>query len=205
MYGSSHDLLNKSRELEQKHIDIFRKKLKQGTYFNKVNMTNNEFEIANFLCKKSSILRDKISNYEEENLLIENTNLNSVQLHKEMFWEATSNTRLFHANIDLIDFRFVENGKMSEPFILTIYNNSTEKIKLKWILNKEINVSSLTKSYNMFADPNLIFIVTPEEAVVNYNSSAEFKVFFKPNQQEYYFFTQLTCLGTINSNYDKEK
>lgn len=202
LYGSSHDLLNKSKELEQKHIEIFRKKLKLGTYYNKLKISNNEMEIGNFLSKKST-LKDKLLTSDEEHS--DNLILNSVQLHKEMFWESTSNTRLFHSNVELIDFRFVENGKLSEPYILTIYNNSTEKIKLKWILNKEITVSSLTKSYNMFADPNLIFIVTPEEAIINYNSSAEFKIFFKPNQQEFYFFTHLTCLGTILTNYDKEK
>jgi len=177
--------------------------LRLGTYYNK-SSGHNDFELSNFLKRKSSVIRDKISVVEEDNP-VENISLNSVEMHKEMFWENTSNTRLFHSNVDLIDFRYVEHAKLSDPYILTIYNNSTEKIKLKWILNKEISVSSLTKSYNMFTDPNLIFIVSPEEAVVNYNSSAEFKVYFKPNQQEFYFFTQLTCLGTMLTNNYKDR
>ena len=57
-----------------------------------------------------------------------------VILHKELFWEATSSTRLIYChNIDFVDFRFVMFDKRSEPFVVTIVNNSNEKLLLKWI------------------------------------------------------------------------
>lgn len=128
---------------------------------------------------------------------------NQIQLHKEILWENTSNTRLFTSNTEMIDFRFVESGKLSEPYLITIFNNSGEKLKVKWLLDKPIMTNNLTKAYNLFSFENINFIVTPEEGLINRKSSMEFKVFFKPNKPEYYFFSNLTCLGTLQTNYDK--
>jgi hypothetical protein len=155
---------------------------------------------------KKNVIKDKISytNTQEEENHNENT-VNPIQIHKEMMWESTNENRLFYSNVDMIDFRYVENGRLSDPFILSIYNNSTEKLKLKWLLEKEINTSNLTKNTNIFNDPNIHFIVTPEETTVNKGSVAEFKVYFRPSKPEYYFFTHLTCLGTLLTDYSKDK
>jgi len=126
-----------------------------------------------------------------------------IQLHKEHFWENTSNTRLIFSNVDMIDFRYCENWKLSEPFNLTLFNNSNEKVKIKWLLNKPILTSNLTKFYNLFSLENIIFIVNPEEAVINRKSNMEFKVFFKPNCTERYFYSNLTCLATLQTSLEK--
>lgn len=211
LYGSCHDLLNKTKTLEQKHIDIFRYKLGNGFYINKPGVVHSkDFDISSYLeninksFKKNSI-KDKLasSDIAQDEGFVESTN--QIQLHKEMFWEINSNSRLFYANTESIDFRFVDFGKLSEPFALTIYNNSNEKMKLKWILNKPINTSNLTKNTNLFSDPNAIFIVTPEEMVVNKKSAAEFKVFFKPGKQEFYFYSTLTCLASLMTSYEKKE
>ena len=140
-------------------------------------------------------------------------------MHKELFWENTSNTRILHTNCELLDFRFVENGKISEPNIITIYNTSNEKIKLKWQLNKapvdnnannlikDVNVkeikdrNSSNNSYNI----NDVLIINPEEAIINRNSSTEFKIYFKPNKPEFYFFAVLNCIGTFVESEKKEE
>lgn len=143
---------------------------------------------------------------------------NQLQLHKELFWENTSNTRIIHSNTELLDFRFVENGRVSEPNIVTIYNTSNEKVKLKWQLNKppvnknsnnlikdeanakEIKDKSSSSSNNF--NFNDVIIITPEEAIINRNSSAEFRIYFKPNKPEFYYFAVLNCTGTF---VEKEK
>ncbi len=144
---------------------------------------------------------------------------NQLQLHKELFWENTSNTRILHTNTEILDFRFVENGKISEPNIVTIFNTSNEKIKVKWVLNKpaiknnandlikeptsreikEKNVSS--SSFNM----NDVIVISPDETVISRNSSAEFKIYFKPNKPEFYYYAILTCAGTIVENFEKKE
>lgn len=72
-----------------------------------------------------------------------------VQLHKELLWDITSNNRLLYIlSTDNIDFRFVEYEKMSEPYILTVINNSNRKILLKWLLDEsqELNILKGIKS-----------------------------------------------------------
>lgn len=210
LYGSCHDLLNKSKVIEQKHIDIFRYKVVNGFYVQKSTTNSKDFDMSSYLdninkTTRRTIVKDKYSVEIIEDGLLDSTN--QVQLHKEMFWENISNTRLFYTlnNIDMIDFRFVEYGKLSEPYILTMYNNSTEKIKLKWLLEKPIITSNLTKNYNLFNNEESIFIVSPEEAVVNKKSSVEFKIYFKPQKQEFYFYSILTCMGTLLTTYDSKK
>lgn len=140
-------------------------------------------------------------------------------MHKELFWENTSNSRILYTNCELLDFRFVENGKISEPNLVTIYNTCNEKIKLKWQLNKapiNNNANNLIKdaanskeikeknsSRNM--NINDVLIITPDEAIINRNSSAEFKIYFKPNKPEYYYFAVLNCTGTFIDTEKKEE
>jgi hypothetical protein len=209
LYGSCHDLLNKSRILEQKHIDTFRYKLTQGHCF-KISMRD-EGIIETLLSSsslngksfKKNLVIDKLSMDNMEEIVEENPNT-PVQAHKELFWEATNPSRLFHANTDCIDFRCVENGKISEPYVVTLYNNSTERMKFKWLLDKQINTSNFTKNPNLLTE-NINFVVIPEEAVVAPKGRAEFKVYFKPNKPEFYFFAHLTCLGILLTEYDKKE
>ncbi len=150
--------------------------------------------------RKKSVLHSRQSNEGDEGLIDFS---NQIQLHKELLWENTSEKRLFSSSTDMIDFRFVETSKLSEPFIVTIMNNSNEKLKVKWLLDKPIITNNLTKAINLFSQDNIFFIVTPEEAVLPRKSNMEFKVFFKPNKPEYYFFCNLTCLGSLQTNYDQ--
>ena len=150
--------------------------------------------------KKDTLIKGQKSDDIDELFIDPST---QTQLHKELFWENTSNTRIISSNVDMIDFRYCENGKLSEPFNLNIYNNTNEKVKIKWLLNKPILTSNLTKFYNLFNLENIIFIVNPEEAVINRKSSLEFKVFFKPNCTEQYFYSNLTCLATLQTAFEK--
>jgi hypothetical protein len=132
----------------------------------------------------------------------------------------------------MIDFRFVEYEKRSEPFVISIVNNSNEKMLLKWIpdnlggnqhtsnsnsnglvkftkpnhkekINKQIkenNKHSIQQFLNNGSDVikvNSVFTVVPEEVIVNKRGSYDFKVYFSPSKPEYYFFSQLTCLGVV--------
>jgi hypothetical protein len=76
-------------------------------------------------------------------------------------------------------------------------------MKVKWLLDKPVITNNLTRAYNLFHYDEINFIVTPEEAILNKKSNMEFKVYFKPNKPEYYFFTNLTCLGTMLTTYEK--
>jgi hypothetical protein len=195
--------LNKSKILEQKHIDTFRYKISNG-YFFKIsqkdeNLVDNLLMNSSFKFKKS-LVKDRIS-LEGVDEITEDQ-VTAVQLHKEVLWDSISPTRLFFANTELIDFKCVENGKISEPYIITLFNNSTEKMKFKWLLEKAINTSNLTKNQNLLNE-DMNFVVIPEEQIVSGKCKAEFKVYFKPNKQEYYFFSHLECLGILQTEYDK--
>jgi hypothetical protein len=48
------------------------------------------------------------------------------------------------------------------------------------------------------------FIVIPEELLIGGKSRAEFKVFFKPNKHEFYFFSHLKCLGILQTEYENK-
>jgi len=162
------------------------------------NITN-YFENATKSFKKNMLTKDpKVTDIEEP--FVDSST--QIQLHKEVLWENTSNTRIISSSVDMIDFRYCENGKLSEPFNLTLFNNTHEKIKIKWLLNKPILTSNLTKIYNLFSLENIIFIVNPEEAIINRKSSMDFKIFFKPNCAEHYFHTKLSCLATLQTNYE---
>lgn len=204
IYGSCHGLLNKTKILEQKNIDIFRHKLKSGLYLASTCNSVKELDVTSYLesvgrLNRRQSIKEKLDGLEEGFSEVSS----QVQLHKEMFWENISNTRLFYFNAEMIDFRFVEYGKVSEPFVLTVYNNSTVDIRLKWILERPIHTSNMTKNNNLWSDPKINFLVTPEEAILNYRGSAEFKVYFRPGKQEFYYFSRLTCIGTLMTDYQR--
>ena len=83
LYGSCHDLLNKSPLIEQKFIDIFRYKILNGLYFNKSIGNENDNEYLEKITR--SLVTKTNSNVSE--LSLESTN--QIQLHKELFWETT--------------------------------------------------------------------------------------------------------------------
>ena len=198
LYGSCHDLLNKSPIIEQKFIDIFRYKILNGIYFEK-NLSNiNEGE---FIEKVTRSLATKTGSINSE-LTLESTN--QIQLHKELFWETTSNSRIISFDTEHIDFRFVENGHTSEPYILRLKNNTNERVKVKWILEKPINTSNLVTTNNLFNYDECIFIIQPEETIIGKQGTSEFKVYFKPNKTEYYFYSDISCQATILANFDKK-
>jgi len=199
--------LIKPKLISQKHVDIFRYKSANGAYIPpRLGAINSSKEIdINFLnsmitksLKKS--LNGKQAVEGDEGLIDFS---NQIQLHKEILWENTSDKRIFSSNTEMIDFRFVETNKLSEPYIVILTNNSNEKLKVKWLLDKPIITNNLTKAYNLFSQENINFIVTPEEAVLPRKSNMEFKVFFKPNKPEFYFFCNLTCLGSLMTTYEK--
>ena len=199
LFGSCHDLLIKTPLLDMKQIEYFRLKELKGLFFNSAD--------------KKVELYDKLNNSEKnlEDELVNNNNLNTPhnnqqpQLHKEMFWEAFSNTRLISFDTDLIDFNFVQSGEVSEPYILKVNNNSNEDMKVKFIFDKPINLNNLIKSLNIFNSESTIFFTQPEEKIIPSKNSAEFKVYFKPNKSEYYFYSDLPCQAAILSSKDNNK
>ena len=192
IFGSCHDLLTKMPLLDQREINLFRYKLLKGFYFGK-NIGGKDTELIDHLNKSLGLTTNKGSQIDDA--LVDSPN--QIQLHKELFWEYTSKNRLISFDTDHIDFNFVEVGKVSEPFILKVYNNSCENIKLKWIFDKPIVTSNLLKNFNIFNVDSTIFIVQPEEKLIEKKGTAEFKVYFKPNKPEYYFYCDMPCLGTI--------
>ena len=196
LFGSCHDLLIKTPLLDMKQIEYFRLKELKGLFFNSAD--------------KKIEMFDKLTNNEkniDEELFNNNGNIQinnqQPQLHKEMFWETFSNTRLISFDTDLIDFNFVQSGTVSEPYILKVNNNSNEDMKVKFIYEKPINLNNLIKSLNIFNSESTIFFTQPEEKIIPSKNSAEFKVYFKPNKSEYYFFTELPCQATILSSREK--
>ena len=197
LYGSCHDLLNKTMLLNQKFIEQFRNRLLIGEFFvnnikyklNENNINNNEnikIDAGNSL---SSLLK---TDYLGNNL--------QLQLQKELLWETTSETRIISFSQEHIDFNYVGIGETSSPFILSLNNNTNMKINIKWILERPIIISNLIKTVNLFQNDNSIFIIQPEEIIINPHSSYDFKVYFKPNRQEYYFYNDIPCLATVIEN-----
>ena len=198
IYGACHDLLNKFPILEQKQIDLFRYKLSKGFYL----PNNKGHSSENSKLSKSVAFKDSNGSGGED-VLIDFTN--PTQLHKEMFWPLKSKSRLISFDIDYIDFNYIEAGTCSEGIPFHVYNNSNEKIKIKWIYEKPIIVSNLVKGFNIFNIPSTVFIIQPEEGIITPNGQAEFKAYFKPNKPEYYFFSDMPCIGTILTSYNKNQ
>ena len=202
LLGSCHNLLTKTPLLDMKQIEFFRMKELQGVYFSD---SKKKLEIYEALNKGTPQEEKKDLN---EEMLIENNKTEIIskniknqqpQLHKEMFWETFSNTRLISFNTDLIDFNFVQSGTVSEPQILKVNNNSNEDMKVKFIYDKPINLNNLIKSLNIFHSENTIFFTIPEENIIPANSSSEFKVYFKPKKSEAYYFSDLPCQASFIS------
>jgi hypothetical protein len=198
LFGSCHDLLIKTPLLDMKQIELFRLKELKGLFFNTIDKKVELFDKLNNTEK--NITDELINDIGNES----NINNQQPQLHKEMFWETFSNTRMISFDTDLIDFNFVQSGTVSEPYILKVNNNSNQDMKIKFIFDKPINLNNLIKSINIFNSENTIFFTQPEEKIIPSRSSGEFKVYFKPNKSEYYFYTDLPCQATILSAKDKK-
>ena len=198
LFGSCHDLLIKTPLLDMRQIEIFRLKELKGLFFNTIDK---KVELFDKLNNEKNNLVDDLINDNNGNIKMNNQ---QPQLHKEMFWETFSNTRIISFDTDLIDFNFVQSGTVSEPYILKVNNNSNEDMKIKFIFDKPINLNNLIKSINIFNSENTIFFTQPEERIIPSKSSGEFKVYFKPNKSEYYFYTDLPCQATILSSKDKK-
>ena len=212
LFGSCHDLLNKTLLLKQKYIEIFRNRLLYGEFF------SNNMKMQKLINSKtqSSFLPEELK-YNELNLEKNKSNLgnnikidagnsilkidsgNNIQLHlqKEILWETTSKTRIINFSCEHIDFNYVGNGETSSPFILTVNNNTNMKINIKWVLERPIIINNLIRTVNLFQNAGSIFIIQPEEVIINPKSSLDFKVYFKPNKPEYYFYNDIPCLATV--------
>ena len=200
LFGSCHDLLIKTPLLDMKLIEIFRFKELKGLFF---NSNDKKVELFDKLNNNENYITDELNN--DNNIKI-NANINNQQpqLHKEMFWETYSDTRLISFDTDFIDFNFVHAGTVSDPYILKVNNNSNEDMRVKFIFEKPINLNNLIKSVNIFNSESTIFFTQPEEKIIPSKGSSEFKVYFKPNKSEYYFYTDLPCQATILSSNSKK-
>ena len=196
LFGSCHDLLTKTPLLDMKQIELFRYKQLKGIFLNNNisdKNTKNDFYESKFIKTISNF--DDTNNDFKKNFA--NSNQQQPQLHKELFWETVSKTRLISFDTDLIDFGYIQSGTVSEPYILNITNNSNEDIKVKFIYEKPINLSNLIKTINIFHAENTVFFTQPEEIMIPRKGSSMIKVYFKPNKSEYYFYENLPCQATI--------
>ena len=204
LFGSCHNLLTKTPLIDYGKIEMFRYRELKGVYFSKEK--NKKIKIFEGLNKNNKTL-SQFSQESGENLEIvddfkeiNKINMKQPQLHKEMFWEMNSPNRLISFDTDFIDFNFMNSGGVSEPYILKVNNNSNQDMNVKFIFDKPINLSNLIQTINIFHSENTVFFTQPEEQIIQKQSSAEFKVYFKPNKTEYYFFTNLPCQATIINN-----
>ena len=204
LFGSCHNLLTKTPLMDYNKIELFRYKELKGVYFSRDAKINKikRFDSLNKTNKTLSQFSHESENIEiiDDFKEINKLNMKQPQLHKEMFWEPNSPTRLISFDTDFIDFNFMNTGGVSEPFILTVNNNSNQDMNVKFIFDKPINLNNLIQTINIFHSENTVFFTQPEEQIIQRQSSAEFKVYFKPNKREYYFFTNLPCQATIINN-----
>lgn len=194
LYGTCHNLLTKPITIDQRAIDFFRYKVLKGFYFKK-NYGGKDSEILDKINKNFRVETTTSRIQTQEETLVDFPN--QIQLHKELFWEYSSQNRLISLDNEHVDFNYVPVGTVSEPFILKVHNNSCENIKARWIYNKPVNTSNLLDNANIFNVDETVFFVQPEERFIEKKGSAEFKVYFKPNKPEYYFYSDMPCLGTI--------
>ena len=204
LFGSCHNLLTKTPLMDYNKIELFRYKELKGVYFSRDAKINKikRFDSLNKTNKTLSQFSHENDNIEviDDFKEINKLNMKQPQLHKEMFWESNSPTRLISFDTDFIDFNFMNAGGVSEPFILKVNNNSNQDMNVKFIFDKPINLNNLIQTINIFHSENTVFFTQPEEQIIQRQSSAEFKVYFKPNKTEYYFFTNLPCQATIINN-----
>ena len=202
LFGSCHNLLIKTPLIDYNQIELFRYKELKGYFFN----ANNKSRKIDTYDKLNNSFNSNLNDFDNFEDIKKITDLNShqTQLHKEMFWEPNSNTRLISFETDFIDFNYMKVGSVSEPYILKVHNNSNEDMRVKFIFEKPINLNNLIQTINIFHSEDTVFFTQPEEQIIPKNSSADFKVYFKPNQKEFYFYLNLPCQATIlssNSNY----
>ena len=196
LYGSCHDLLNKTLLLNQKFIENFRNRLLLGEFFVNNIKYKNPLMIEELKSNNENIKIDA-GNSISSLLKTESGNNLLLQLQKEILWETTSETRIISFSQEHVDFNYVNSGDTSSPFVLTVNNNSNMKINIKWILERPIIISNLIKTVNLFQNEESIFIVQPEEAILNPHSNYDFKVYFKPNRPEFYFYNDIPCFATV--------
>ena len=199
LYGSCHDLLNKTLLLNQKFIETFRNRLLLGEFFVNNIKYKNPLMTEELKSNNENIKIDA-GNSITSLLKTENGNNLQLQLQKEILWETTSETRIISFSQEHVDFNYVNSGETSSPFILTVNNNSNKRINIKWILERPIIISNLIKTVNLFQNEESIFIVQPEEVIINPHSNYDFKVYFKPNRPEFYFYNDIPCFATIIEN-----
>ena len=222
LYGSCHDLLHKTIQLNQNFIDTFRYKLLIGEFFSKTQKILSNSKIKSILpeeLKFSENSLEKIAKNKNtsmsNNLRIDAGNSGSLssligsgsgeayhqlQLQKEILWETTSNTRIINFSTEHLDFHYVGKGSTSQSYLLDVNNNTNMKVNIKWILERPIIISNLIKTVNLFENESSVFIIQPDEVVIPPHGSFSFKVFFKPNKQEFYFYNDIPCLATIISD-----
>ena len=199
LFGSCHNLLTKTPLIDYNKIEMFRYKELKGIFFNNNNINKNKLEMFDKLNKTYS-LKSIDSENKDDIKRANDINSKQPQLHKEMFWEPYSSTRLISFDTDLIDFNYMKVGSVSEPYILKVNNNSNEDMNVKFIFEKPINLSNLIETVNIFGSEKTVFFTQPEEKIIQKQSSAEFKVYFKPNKKEYYFYENLPCQASILNN-----
>ena len=199
LYGSCHDLLNKTLLLNQKYIDTFRNRLLYGEFFINNIKYKNPLMTEELKSNNDNIKIDA-GNSLSSLLKTESGNNIQLQLQKEILWETTSDTRIISFSTEHIDFNYVNSGETSSPFILTVNNNTNMKVNIKWILERPIIISNLIKTVNLFQNEESIFIIQPEEIIINPHSNYDFKVYYKPNRPEYYFYNDIPCFATIIEN-----
>ena len=199
LYGSCHDLLNKTLLLNQKYIDTFRNRLLYGEFFVNNIKYKNPLMTEELKINNENIKIDA-GNSLSSLLKTESGNNSQLQLQKEILWETTSETRIISFSQEYIDFLYVGSGETSSPVSLTVNNNTNMKINIKWILERPIIISNLIKTVNLFQNNDSIFIIQPEEVIINPHSNYDFKVYFKPNKQEYYFYNEIPCFATVIEN-----
>ena len=199
LFGSCHNLLIKTPLIDYNQIELFRYKELKGYFFNNNNKANKIDTYDKLNNSFNSNLND-FDNFEDIKK-ISDLHSQQTQLHKEMFWEPNSNTRLISFETDFIDFNYMKVGSVNEPYILKVHNNSNEDMRVKFIFEKPINLNNLIQTINIFHSEDTVFFTQPEEQIIPKNSSADFKVYFKPNKKEFYFYLNLPCQATIiNSN-----
>ena len=199
LYGACHDLLNKTVLLNQKFIDAFRNRLLTGEFF--VSNTKYKNPLINEELKSNNEnIKIDAGNSLSSLLKTESGSNIQLQLQKEILWETTSETRIISFSQEHIDFNYVNSGQTSSPFVLTVNNNTNMKINIKWILERPIIISNLIKTVNLFQNDDSIFIIQPEETIINPHSNYDFKIYFKPNKPEYYFYNDIPCFATIIEN-----
>ena len=199
LYGSCHDLLNKTLLLNQKYIETFRNRLLSGEFFVSNIKYKNPLMTEELKTNNENIKIDA-GNSLSSLIKTESGNNMQLQLQKEILWETTSETRIISFSLEHIDFNYVSSGETSSPFTLTVNNNTNMKINIKWILERPIIISNLIKTVNLFQNEESIFIIQPEEVIINPHSNYDFKIYFKPNRPEYYFYNEIPCFATIIEN-----